>query len=158
MKIKIQKSTKNNLIDIQELSNQLSIYPFPRRFGAWFEEKNGAKKRINEMIVAIDAETKRAIGYLTFNTCLTKVDMDTLIIHRGYRRQGIGKMLVNHFCDKVAKNIRKKHKNITKITAGSYKCFFAKGFYIKMGFKEVCFSKLQRSIMDWWEFEKDIKL
>jgi GNAT superfamily N-acetyltransferase len=126
----------------------LLSFPIPRRFSIWFEKEEDIKQKIKENKILIVLLESKILGHLSFEKYPHSIDIDTIIVDKKHRKQGLGRKLVDYFIQ------RKLDPNIKEITTGSYKCFKDKGFYIKMGFKEVLPEEYE--IRDWWEFTRKI--
>jgi ribosomal protein S18 acetylase RimI-like enzyme len=75
-------------------------------------------------------EGQKLVGALVINDH-TFFEIGGLSVNKQYRRQGIGRSLVNRFFQKA------KELQWDTVNVGSYNQFRATGFYKKMGFKVV---------------------
>lgn len=145
-KFKIKISQPSDFVKICKLYKQLLDFPLPIN-DIWFKDANIIKQKIKKQEVIIATNKNKLLGHLSFKTNPWSIEIDTLIVDKKYRGNGIGTTLVEFFVDRVGRD-----KKYSIIKVGSYKCFDCKDFYVKMGFQ----LKPKFEFKDTWEFIKEL--
>lgn len=141
------------MIKISEIRNKGKNRLLKWKFKEWTKygkEAGYSWKDKDYFLAAYD--NNKIIGFAQFKIVGGVGYLDELIITRGYRRKGIGLMLLKKF-EGIAKN--KKCHMVYLATSDKHKT--AIPFYKKNGYKKVATLKNNKFHVDWYFFEKRIK-
>lgn len=121
--IKVRKYNKSDLEEILEIERSTFKFPYPREL---FEEFLSNKH--TKMLVA-EIDSGKIVGYILYSIKSLKCLLISIAVAPGYRRVGIGTMLMKAFLDDI-KNVVK----VVELQVG-YNNLEAIKFYDKFGFK-----------------------
>ncbi len=123
----IRNALKEDLAEIIALDSISHLYP-------WGEKliKDALCSRANWVIETGDSSNKKIVGWLTASTILNESELELVLIHSSYRRQGLAKELMSTWLSYM--ETKEVDSFFLEVRESNQSAIF---LYEKMGFSQV---------------------